>query len=113
MQHPEDWVDGIRHAGAIFCGAYTGETFGDYVAGPSHVLPTFGTARFASPLGVYDFQKRTSVVQMSADGASALSEVTDTLAQTEGLFAHAKAAALRGGANTHADGTHGAEDSSE
>lgn len=99
VQRPEDWLDGIRHAGAIFCGAHTGETFGDYVAGPSHVLPTFGTARFASPLGVYDFQKRTSVVQMSARGASALSNVTDTLAQTEGLFAHAKAAELRGGAN--------------
>ena len=113
VQQPQDWVDGIRHAGAIFCGAHTGETFGDYVAGPSHVLPTFGTARFASPLGVYDFQKRTSVVQMSADGASALSEVTDTLAQTEGLFAHAKAAELRGGANTHTDVTHGAEDPSE
>ncbi len=96
---PEDWIDDIRHAGAIFCGAHTGETFGDYVAGPSHVLPTFGTARFASPLGVYDFQKRTSVVEMSARGASALAAVTDTLAQAEGLFAHARAARLRGGAN--------------
>ena len=103
VQRPEDWIDGIRHAGAIFCGAHTGETFGDYVAGPSHVLPTFGTARFASPLGVYDFQKRTSVVHMSARGADALSEVTDTLAQTEGLFAHAKAAELRAGANEKAD----------
>ncbi|HCY04549.1 MAG TPA: histidinol dehydrogenase [Gammaproteobacteria bacterium] len=99
---PEDWLNEIRHAGAIFCGAHTAETFGDYVAGPSHVLPTFGTARFASPLGVYDFQKRTSVVEMSARGASALAAVTDTLAQTEGLFAHAKAAALRGGANEDA-----------
>ena len=99
VQHPQDWIDEIRHAGAIFCGAHTGETFGDYVAGPSHVLPTFGTARFASPLGVYDFQKRTSVVEMSARGASELSAVTDTLAQTEGLFAHAQAAAARGGAN--------------
>ena len=99
MAAPEDWIDDIRHAGAIFCGAHTGETFGDYVAGPSHVLPTFGTARFASPLGVYDFQKRTSVVEMSARGASALAAVTDTLAQAEGLFAHARAARLRGGAN--------------
>jgi histidinol dehydrogenase len=102
VAQPEDWVDAIRHAGAIFCGAHTGETFGDYVAGPSHVLPTFGTARFASPLGVYDFQKRTSMVEMSARGASALAAVTDTLAQSEGLFAHAKAAAARGGANDHA-----------
>ena len=80
------------------------------MAGPSHVLPTFGTARFASPLGVYDFQKRTSVVEMSADGANALAEVTDTLARTEGLFAHAKAAELRGGANSHEGAMHGAED---
>lgn len=102
VAQPQEWIDEIRHAGAIFCGAHTGETFGDYVAGPSHVLPTFGTARFASPLGVYDFQKRTSVVEMSARGASELSAVTDTLAQSEGLFAHAQAAAARGGANDRA-----------
>ena len=95
VAEPQEWIDEIRHAGAIFCGAHTGETFGDYVAGPSHVLLTFGTARFASPLGVYDFQKRTSVVEMSARGASELSAVTDILAQSEGLFAHAQAAAAR------------------
>ena len=92
VAEPQEWIDQIRHAGAIFCGAHTGETFGDYVAGPSHVLPTFGTARFASPQGVYDFQKRTSVVEMSARGASELSAVTDILAQSEGLSAHAQAA---------------------
>ena len=102
VAEPQEWIDEIRHAGAIFCGAHTGETFGDYVAGPSHVLPTFGTARFASPLGVYDFQKRTSVVEMSARGASELSAVTDILAQSEGLSAHAQAAAARGGANDSA-----------
>lgn len=96
VANPEDWAAGIRHAGAIFMGAHTGETFGDYIAGPSHVLPTFGTARFASPLGVYDFQKRSSMIQMSAKGAAQLATQTDLLATSEGLQAHALAARVRG-----------------
>lgn len=92
----QPWIDGLRHAGAIFVGAYTGETFGDYMAGPSHVLPTFGTARFASPLGVYDFQKRSSVIEISRTAAQALSQPTDLLATSEGLEAHALAARVRG-----------------
>lgn len=93
---PQPWIDGLRHAGAIFVGAYTGETFGDYMAGPSHVLPTFGTARFASPLGVYDFQKRSSVIEISRTAVQALSKPTDLLATSEGLEAHALAARVRG-----------------
>jgi len=93
---PQPWIDGLRHAGAIFVGAHTGETFGDYMAGPSHVLPTFGTARFASPLGVYDFQKRSSVIEISQTAAQALSKPTDLLATAEGLEAHALAARVRG-----------------
>lgn len=93
---PSLWIEGLRHAGAIFVGAHTGETFGDYIAGPSHVLPTFGTARFASPLGVYDFQKRSSLIQISATAAQELSAATDLLASSEGLEAHALAARIRG-----------------
>ena len=93
---PQPWIDGLRHAGAIFVGAYTGETFGDYIAGPSHVLPTFGTARFASPLGVYDFQKRSSIIEISRTAAQALAKPTDLLATSEGLEAHALAARVRG-----------------
>ena len=93
---PKPWVNGLRHAGAIFLGPYTGETFGDYMAGPSHVLPTFGTARFASPLGVYDFQKRSSIVSISREAAQALSAPTGLLARSEGLEAHALAAHVRG-----------------
>jgi histidinol dehydrogenase len=92
---PGAWVEQIRHAGAIFCGPYSAETFGDYVAGPSHVLPTFGTARFASPLGVYDFQKRSSVIRMSREGAADLADIAVPLATSEGLEAHARAAAAR------------------
>ena len=92
---PNAYLDQIRHAGAIFCGAYTAETFGDYVAGPSHVLPTFGTARFASPLGVYDFVKRSSVIRLSAEGAAHLADIAVPLATSEGLEAHARAAAAR------------------
>ena len=92
---PGQYVERIQHAGAIFCGAYTAETFGDYVAGPSHVLPTFGTARFASPLGVYDFVKRSSVIQMSEQGAAQLADTAVPLASSEGLHAHARAAAVR------------------
>ena len=94
---PEPMVERLTHAGAIFCGAYTAETFGDYVAGPSHVLPTFGTARFASPLGVYDFVKRSSVIHMSAEGAAQLADIAVPLATGEGLQAHALAAAARAG----------------
>ena len=92
---PQPLVDEIRHAGAIFIGAYSAEAFGDYAAGPSHVLPTFGTARFASPLGVYDFQKRSSVIRMSAEGAASLADIAVPLATSEGLEAHARAAAAR------------------
>ena len=94
---PEALLPKVRHAGAIFCGAHAGESFGDYVAGPSHVLPTFGTARFASPLGVYDFQKRSSVIGLSAAGAAVLADVAASLARSEGLEAHALAAAVRAG----------------
>ena len=90
------WADGVRHAGAIFLGSHTPEAFGDYCAGPSHVLPTARTARFSSPLGVYDFQKRTSVIGCSPRGARRLAEVASTLARGEALTAHARSAELRG-----------------
>jgi histidinol dehydrogenase len=92
---PDALLPLIRHAGAIFVGASTSEALGDYVAGPSHVLPTFGTARFASPLGVYDFQKRTSVIRCSPHGAESLGRLAVTLATGEGLTAHARSAAAR------------------
>jgi len=85
----------IRHAGAIFLGRYTAEALGDYCAGPNHVLPTSGTARFSSPLGVYDFQKRTSLIQCSASGASELGKIASILAHGEGLTAHARSAEYR------------------
>jgi histidinol dehydrogenase len=85
----------LRHAGAIFLGAYTSESLGDYCAGPNHVLPTSGTARFSSPLGVYDFQKRSSLIQVSAQGAQTLGRIAAELAHGEGLTAHARAAELR------------------
>ena len=85
----------VHHAGAIFLGRYTAEALGDYCAGPNHVLPTSGTARFSSPLGVYDFQKRTSLIQCSADGASRLGETASVLARGEGLTAHARSAEYR------------------
>ena len=88
-------MDGIRHAGAIFVGAHSPEVMGDYAAGPSHVLPTFGTARFSSPLGVYDFQKRSSVIRLSPAGAEAVGRTSATLAHGEGLEAHARAAEVR------------------
>jgi len=91
----EQWAKKIRHAGAIFMGRYTAEALGDYCAGPNHVLPTSGTARFSSPLGVYDFQKRTSLIGCSADGASALGETASVLAHGEGLTAHARSAEYR------------------
>lgn len=94
---PDAWLSGIRHAGAIFIGHHSPEAFGDYCAGPNHVLPTSGTARFSSPLGVHDFQKRSSIIQCSAEGAAALAGVSEALARAEGLDAHARSAALRSG----------------
>lgn len=94
----EAWVPKIRHAGAIFIGPYTSEALGDYCAGPNHVLPTSGSARFSSPLGVYDFQKRSSLIRVSRDGAQLLGRIANTLAQGEGLPAHAQSAAYRLGA---------------
>ena len=90
------WVAKVRHAGAVFLGAHTPEAFGDYCAGPNHVLPTARTARFSSPLGVYDFQKRTSVIGCSPRGARRLAGVASTLARGEALTAHARSAELRG-----------------
>ena len=92
---PHRWEPLLRHAGAIFLGAYTSESLGDYCAGPNHVLPTSGTARFSSPLGVYDFQKRSSLIEVSEEGAQALGRIAVTLAEGEGLPAHAEAARLR------------------
>ncbi len=91
----ESWAQKIRHAGAIFMGRYTAEALGDYCAGPNHVLPTSGTARFSSPLGVYDFQKRTSLIGCSAQGASELGKTASVLAHGEGLTAHARSAEYR------------------
>jgi histidinol dehydrogenase len=85
----------LKHAGAIFLGAYTSESLGDYCAGPNHVLPTSGTARFSSPLGVYDFQKRSSLIEVSEAGAQILGVTASELAFGEGLQAHAQAALLR------------------
>ncbi len=92
---PHRWEPLLRHAGAIFLGAYTSESLGDYCAGPNHVLPTSGTARFSSPLGVYDFQKRSSLIEVSAAGAQALGPIASVLAHGEGLQAHARAAEMR------------------
>ena len=91
----EAWVAKIHHAGAIFIGRYTSESLGDYCAGPNHVLPTSGTARFSSPLGVYDFQKRTSLIRVSQAGSKTLGRIASVLAQGEGLPAHAKSAEYR------------------
>lgn len=95
MDEPEQLLPSIRHAGAIFMGRYSPEAIGDYCAGPNHVLPTSGTARFSSPLGVYDFQKRSSIIYCSADGSKALAQAADILAQQEGLDAHASSARYR------------------
>ena len=91
----EAWVDKIRHAGAIFIGPYTSEALGDYCAGPNHVLPTMRSARFSSPLGVYDFQKRTSLIDVSEAGAQTLGRIASILAHGEGLQAHARSAEMR------------------
>ncbi|MBJ6611857.1 MAG: histidinol dehydrogenase [Candidatus Thiothrix moscowensis] len=95
VENPRELVKQIRHAGAIFMGRYTAEALGDYCAGPNHVLPTSRTARFSSPLGVYDFQKRSSLIDCSAEGASELGKVASTLARGEGLIAHARSAEYR------------------
>ncbi len=92
---PHRWEPLLRHAGAIFLGAYTSESLGDYCAGPNHVLPTSGTARFSSPLGVYDFQKRSSLIEVSEAGAQTLGVIAAELAYGEGLQAHAQAAEMR------------------
>jgi histidinol dehydrogenase len=92
---PHRWEPLLVHAGAIFLGAYTSESLGDYCAGPNHVLPTSGTARFSSPLGVYDFQKRSSIIEVSQAGAQVLGPVAAELAYGEGLQAHARAAEMR------------------
>jgi histidinol dehydrogenase len=94
-QDPHRWEPLLVHAGAIFLGAYTSESLGDYCAGPNHVLPTSGTARFSSPLGVYDFQKRSSLIEVSEQGAQTLGRIAAELAYGEGLQAHARAAELR------------------
>ncbi|MDD2845050.1 MAG: histidinol dehydrogenase [Rhodoferax sp.] len=92
---PHRWEPLLKHAGAIFLGAYTSESLGDYCAGPNHVLPTSGTARFSSPLGVYDFQKRSSLIEVSEAGAQTLGQIASVLARGEGLQAHARAAEMR------------------
>lgn len=92
---PESYLPGIRHAGAIFMGRYSSEALGDYCAGPNHVLPTSGTARFSSPLGVYDFQKRSSIIHCSKAGANSLGKVAAELARGESLDAHARSAECR------------------
>jgi histidinol dehydrogenase len=92
---PHRWEPLLRHAGAIFLGAFTSESLGDYCAGPNHVLPTSGTARFSSPLGVYDFQKRSSLIEVSETGAQTLGQIASVLAHGEGLQAHARAAEMR------------------
>ena len=94
-QDPHRWEPLLRHAGAIFLGAFTSESLGDYCAGPNHVLPTSGTARFSSPLGVYDFQKRSSLIEVSSQGAQTLGQIASVLAHGEGLQAHAMAAEMR------------------
>ena len=92
---PHRWEPLLKHAGAIFLGAYTSESLGDYCAGPNHVLPTSGTARFSSPLGVYDFQKRSSLIEVSEHGAQTLGRIASVLAHGEGLQGHARAAEMR------------------
>ncbi|MDC3216597.1 histidinol dehydrogenase, partial [Candidatus Pseudothioglobus singularis] len=95
VKDPEGIVDQIKHAGAIFMGKYSSEALGDYCAGTNHVLPTSGTARFSSPLGVYDFTKRSSIIMASKDGANKLGKTASTLAYGEGLQAHALSALYR------------------
>jgi histidinol dehydrogenase len=94
-ENPQQWADKIRHAGAMFLGQFSSEALGDYCCGPNHVLPTSRTARFSSPLGVYDFQKRSSILHVSEAGAQTLGKVAAELAYGEGLQAHARSAELR------------------
>jgi histidinol dehydrogenase len=94
-ENPQHWADQIRHAGAMFLGRFSSEALGDYCAGPNHVLPTSRTARFSSPLGVYDFQKRSSIIYVSQSGAQTLGQIAVELASGEGLQAHAQSARLR------------------
>ena len=101
VEHPEALLDSIKHAGAIFMGKYTCEALGDYCAGPNHVLPTSGTARFSSPLGVYDFQKKSSLIMASRESANTLGKIAATLADGEGLQAHAKSAEYRVNKRNH------------
>ncbi|HSD53546.1 MAG TPA: histidinol dehydrogenase [Burkholderiales bacterium] len=100
VREPEKWLERIRHAGAIFVGPYSSESLGDYCAGPNHVLPTSRTARFSSPLGVYDFQKRSSIINVSRVGARTLGRIAAKLADGEGLAAHARAAEYRLGGDS-------------
>ena len=95
VSDPDALLDDIRHAGAIFMGHYAAESLGDYCAGPNHVLPTARSARFSSPLGVYDFQKHSSIIKCSASSASAIAETASVLARGEGLTAHARSAEFR------------------
>ncbi|MDR2507473.1 MAG: histidinol dehydrogenase [Candidatus Accumulibacter sp.] len=95
LEEADAWVEKIRHAGAIFIGPYSSESLGDYCAGPNHVLPTSGSARFSSPLGVYDFQKRSSLIRVTARASKTLASVASTLARGEGLHAHAASAEYR------------------
>jgi histidinol dehydrogenase len=95
VETPESWLPKLVHAGAVFLGRWSSEAIGDYCAGPNHVLPTAGCARFSSPLGVYDFQKRTSIIAVSESGAQTLGAIASVLAQGEGLAAHARSAEMR------------------
>jgi histidinol dehydrogenase len=101
---PESLLPKIRHAGAIFMGHHASESLGDYCAGPNHVLPTSRTARFSSPLGVYDFQKRSSLIQVSREGALKLGRAASILARAEGLEAHAQSAEWRMGSDPNSSG---------
>ena len=92
---PRELLDQVKNAGAVFLGTYSSEALGDYCAGPNHVLPTNGTSRFSSPLGVYDFQKRTSIMEVSQEGAKKMGRIAGVLARGEGLFAHARSALMR------------------
>jgi histidinol dehydrogenase len=95
VEEPQAWLPKLHNAGAVFLGRWSSEAIGDYCAGPNHVLPTAGTARFSSPLGVYDFQKRTSVIEVSRAGAASLGRIASVLAEGEGLGAHARSAEMR------------------
>jgi histidinol dehydrogenase len=95
INDPFEYVGRVRNAGAVFLGHYTPEPVGDYMAGPNHVLPTSGTARFSSPLGVYDFQKRSSLIMASPEGSDTMGRTASVLARGEGLTAHARSAEYR------------------